>query len=72
MGPQVKEFEAKLAEFGQADIALGCANGTDTLNLPVIGWKSPRRFRRLLPVLHLLRDGRSHRHHGGRSGFCGH
>jgi len=42
MGPQVKEFEAKLAEFGQADHALGCANGTDALILPMIAWKIPR------------------------------
>lgn len=42
MGPQVAEFEANLAQFGQADIALGCANGTDALILPMIGWKIPR------------------------------
>lgn len=42
MGPQVKDFEANLAAFGQADIALGCANGTDALILPMIGWKIPR------------------------------
>jgi dTDP-4-amino-4,6-dideoxygalactose transaminase len=42
MGPQVKQFEAELATFGQADVALGCANGTDALILPMIGWKVPR------------------------------
>lgn len=42
MGPQVKDFEAELAAFGQADIALGCANGTDALLLPMMGWKIPR------------------------------
>lgn len=38
MGPEVKEFEAKLAEFGDAEVALGCANGTDALILPMMGW----------------------------------
>lgn len=38
MGPEVKEFEAKLADFGQAKHALGCANGTDALILPMLAW----------------------------------
>lgn len=38
MGPQVKELEANLAEFGQAEKALGCANGTDALILPMMAW----------------------------------
>jgi UDP-2-acetamido-2-deoxy-ribo-hexuluronate aminotransferase len=38
MGPQVQEFEAKLAEFGQAKHALSCANGTDALILPLMAW----------------------------------
>ena len=38
MGPQVREFEADLAAFGQAKHALGCANGTDALILPLIAW----------------------------------
>ena len=42
MGPQVREFESALAEFGQAQIALGCANGTDALILPMISWRIPR------------------------------
>ena len=42
MGPQVKEFEQNLARFGQADMALSCANGTDALILPMMGWKIPR------------------------------
>lgn len=42
MGPEVKEFEKNLAEFGQAKHALGCANGTDALILPMMGWKIPR------------------------------
>ncbi len=42
MGPEVKEFETKLSAFGQAERALGCANGTDALLLPMIAWKIPR------------------------------
>jgi len=42
MGPQVKEFEANLADFGQAINALGCGNGTDALLLPLVAWKIPR------------------------------
>ena len=42
MGPQVTELETELARFGEADIALGCANGTDALILPMIGWAIPR------------------------------
>ena len=38
MGPQVRRFEADLAAFGQAKHALGCANGTDALILPLIAW----------------------------------
>ncbi|MEM7728637.1 MAG: DegT/DnrJ/EryC1/StrS aminotransferase family protein [Pseudomonadota bacterium] len=38
LGPEVREFEAKLAEFGQARHALGCANGTDALILPLMVW----------------------------------
>jgi UDP-2-acetamido-2-deoxy-ribo-hexuluronate aminotransferase len=38
MGPQVQEFEAKLAEFGQCSYALSCANGTDALVLPLMAW----------------------------------
>jgi len=39
MGPQVKELEGKLADFGQAKHALGCANGTDAISLPLMAWK---------------------------------
>ena len=42
MGPEVKELEEKLAYFGQAKRALGCANGTDALILPMMAWKIPR------------------------------
>ena len=38
MGPQVRQFEADLAAFGQAKHALGCGNGTDALILPLIAW----------------------------------
>ncbi len=38
MGPQVREFEARLAEFGQAGQALSCANGTDAIALPLMAW----------------------------------
>lgn len=38
MGPQVRQFEADLAAFGQAKHALGCANGTEALVLPLMAW----------------------------------
>jgi dTDP-4-amino-4,6-dideoxygalactose transaminase len=38
MGPEVRAFEAALAVFGQADLALSCANGTDALALPLMAW----------------------------------
>ncbi len=38
MGPQVKEFESSLADFGNAKHALGCGNGTDALALPLMAW----------------------------------
>ncbi|WP_269715410.1 DegT/DnrJ/EryC1/StrS family aminotransferase [Caulobacter sp. NIBR2454] len=38
MGPEVREFEAKLAAFGQAKLALSCANGTDAIALPLMAW----------------------------------
>lgn len=38
MGPEVREFEAKLAAFGQSKLALSCANGTDALALPLMAW----------------------------------
>lgn len=42
MGPEVKEFEAGLAAFSGVKHALGCANGTDALQLAVmaLGLKS--------------------------------
>lgn len=38
LGPQVKEFEANLAKFGDAKYATGCANGTDAILLPLLAW----------------------------------
>src|SRR5947207_2518596 len=38
MGPEVHEFEARLAAFGQAKTALSCANGTDAIALPLMAW----------------------------------
>ena len=36
MGPEVAEFEAKLREFCGASHALGCANGTDALQIALM------------------------------------
>jgi UDP-2-acetamido-2-deoxy-ribo-hexuluronate aminotransferase len=38
MGPEVREFEERLASFGQAKRALSCANGTDAIALPLMAW----------------------------------
>lgn len=38
LGPQVTEFEGKLAEFADAKHAIGCANGTDAILLPLLAW----------------------------------
>ncbi|MFN4178451.1 DegT/DnrJ/EryC1/StrS family aminotransferase [Phenylobacterium sp.] len=38
MGPEVREFEKQLAAFGQAPLALSCANGTDAIALPLMAW----------------------------------
>ena len=38
MGPEVRELEAALAAFCGAGLALTCANGTDALALPLMGW----------------------------------
>ena len=38
MGPEVRDFEAKLAAFGQSPMALSCANGTDAIALPLMAW----------------------------------
>ena len=39
MGPEVTAFEAALARFCGADLALSCANGTDALALPLMAWE---------------------------------
>ncbi|MEO1027457.1 MAG: DegT/DnrJ/EryC1/StrS aminotransferase family protein [Pseudomonadota bacterium] len=38
MGPEVAEFERQLADFSGAKHALGCANGTEAIALPLMGW----------------------------------
>ena len=39
MGPEVRAFEAALAAFGQAPLALSCANGTDAIALALMAWE---------------------------------
>jgi len=39
LGPEVSELEEGLKSFGRAPYALGCANGTDALALPLMAWK---------------------------------
>ena len=38
MGPEVAAFETELACFSGADRALGCANGTEAIALPLMAW----------------------------------
>jgi dTDP-4-amino-4,6-dideoxygalactose transaminase len=38
MGPEVRAFEAALAAFCGAELALSCANGTDAIALPLMAW----------------------------------
>ncbi|MEE2525878.1 DegT/DnrJ/EryC1/StrS aminotransferase family protein [Hyphobacterium sp. HN65] len=38
LGPEVKELEERLRDFGKAPHALACANGTDALVLPLMAW----------------------------------
>jgi dTDP-4-amino-4,6-dideoxygalactose transaminase len=38
MGPEIAEFEARLAGFGQAPFALSCGSGTEALVLPLMAW----------------------------------
>jgi len=38
MGPEVKLFEAQLAEFAGIKHAVSCANGTEALVLPLMAW----------------------------------
>lgn len=39
MGPDVKEFETRLAAFSGARHALSCGNGTDAIALPLMAWE---------------------------------
>lgn len=38
MGPEVKAFETQMAEFSNTKHALGCANGTEAIALPLMAW----------------------------------
>ncbi|MFZ5720483.1 MAG: DegT/DnrJ/EryC1/StrS family aminotransferase [Pseudomonadota bacterium] len=38
MGPEIAEFEAALAAFGEAPHALSCGSGTEALVLPLMAW----------------------------------
>jgi dTDP-4-amino-4,6-dideoxygalactose transaminase len=38
MGPEVKTFERQLADFSSTKHALGCANGTEAIVLPLMAW----------------------------------
>ena len=38
LGPQVVEFETRLAKFADAKHAVSCANGTDAITLPLMAW----------------------------------
>ena len=55
MGPEVAAFEKRLAAFGEARLALSCANGTDALALPLMAWDIGAGRRGLLPLVHLRR-----------------
>src|SRR6478735_88735 len=39
MGPEIAQFEAELAAFGQAQLALSCGSGTEALVLPLMAWE---------------------------------
>lgn len=38
LGPETREFESQLTAFSGAEYALGCANGTDAILLPLMAW----------------------------------
>ena len=38
LGPEVKALETRLAQFAGTEHALGCANGTDAILLPLMAW----------------------------------
>ena len=39
LGPEVRELEEKLAAYAGTRYALGCANGTDAILLPLMAWE---------------------------------
>jgi dTDP-4-amino-4,6-dideoxygalactose transaminase len=39
MGPEIRELEAGLGEFGQAPYVLSCGSGTEALVLPLMAWE---------------------------------
>jgi dTDP-4-amino-4,6-dideoxygalactose transaminase len=39
MGPEIRELEARLGEFGQAPYVLSCGSGTEALVLPLMAWE---------------------------------
>jgi dTDP-4-amino-4,6-dideoxygalactose transaminase len=39
MGPEIRELEARLGEFGQAAYVLSCGSGTEALVLPLMAWE---------------------------------
>lgn len=38
LGPEVRALEARLADYAGTKYALGCANGTDAILLPLMAW----------------------------------
>lgn len=38
LGPQVKEFEGRLADYLGVKHVIGCASGTDALQIPLMAW----------------------------------
>jgi UDP-2-acetamido-2-deoxy-ribo-hexuluronate aminotransferase len=38
LGPEIAQFEAQMAAFGQVKHVLACANGTEALTLPLMAW----------------------------------
>ncbi len=39
MGPEVRDFEAKMSAYSGAKHTVSCANGTDALYLPLMAWE---------------------------------
>ena len=48
MGPQVREFEAQMAQFAGAKYTLSCANGTDAIALPSVSYTHLDVYKRQL------------------------